>query len=67
MATEMATSVATERFVARPATRAAHVPRRWRNLAAITGVEVVDSAEAGLVNTLFPGAPGIDVARPGFG
>ncbi|HWT30071.1 MAG TPA: MFS transporter [Propylenella sp.] len=33
---------------------AAHVPRRWRNLAAITGVEVVDTAEAGLVNILFP-------------
>jgi predicted MFS family arabinose efflux permease len=30
------------------------VARRWRNLAAITGAEVVDSAEAGLVNTLFP-------------
>jgi MFS family permease len=54
MATQIATSAPAERFVARPATPAAHVPRRWRNLAAITGVEVVDSAEAGLVNTLFP-------------
>jgi MFS family permease len=54
MATEIATPVEpVERFVAAPVT-AARVPRRWRNLAAITGVEVVDSAEAGLVNTLFP-------------
>jgi MFS family permease len=56
----MATGIATpvepaERFAATaPVTTAARVPRRWRNLAAITGVEVVDSAEAGLVNTLFP-------------
>lgn len=33
---------------------AATVPNRWRNLAAITGVEVVDNTEAGLINTLFP-------------
>ena len=33
---------------------AAPVRGRWRNLAAITGVEVVDTAEAGLVNVLFP-------------
>lgn len=36
------------------AEKAAHVPHRWRNLAAITGVEVVDNTEAGLLSTLFP-------------
>ena len=30
------------------------VPRRWRNLAAISGVAVVDNTEAGIVHTLFP-------------
>ena len=54
MADEIATSVTAESPVARPARAAPPVPGRWRNLAAITGVEVVDSAEAGLVNTLFP-------------
>jgi MFS family permease len=54
MATELATSAAAEGMVAGPSAPAAPVPRRWRNLAAITGVEVVDTAEAGLVNVLFP-------------
>ena len=31
-----------------------NVPHRWRNLATITGAEVVDNTEAGLLNTLFP-------------
>jgi MFS family permease len=30
------------------------VPHRWRNLAAMTGVEVVDNTEASLLSTLFP-------------
>ncbi|UQN28246.1 MFS transporter [Brachybacterium kimchii] len=30
------------------------VPHRWRNLITITGAEVVDNTEAGLLNTLFP-------------
>lgn len=34
--------------------QAAHVPHRWRNLAVISGVEVVDNTEAGLLSTLFP-------------
>jgi hypothetical protein len=54
MATELETSAAVERLVAGPGASAVAVPRRWRNLAAITGVEVVDSAEAGLVNPVFP-------------
>ncbi|MCW4458800.1 MFS transporter [Microbacterium sp. MPKO10] len=33
---------------------AARVPHRWRNLATLTGVTVVDNAEAGLTSTLFP-------------
>ena len=53
MATEFVTSAAAERMVAGPSAPAP-VPRRWRNLAAIIGVEVVDTAEAGLVNVLFP-------------
>jgi MFS family permease len=34
--------------------QASTVPHRWRNLATITGVSVVDNTEAGLVPTLFP-------------
>lgn len=30
------------------------VPHRWRNLITITGAEVVDNTEAGLLSTLFP-------------
>ncbi|AZZ51786.1 MFS transporter [Rathayibacter festucae] len=30
------------------------VPHRWRNLATLTGVTVVDNTEAGLTTTLFP-------------
>ncbi|MFI5610340.1 MFS transporter [Amycolatopsis sp. NPDC051903] len=33
---------------------AAKVPHRWRNLATLTGVTVVDNTESGLVSTLFP-------------
>ncbi|MCA4133908.1 MFS transporter [Arthrobacter sp. M4] len=33
---------------------ARHVPHRWRNLAVLTGVTVVDNTEAGLSATLFP-------------
>ncbi|MDQ0242145.1 MFS transporter [Arthrobacter bambusae] len=29
-------------------------PNKWKNLAAITGVEVVDNTEAGAINTIFP-------------
>ena len=36
------------------ADQARHVPHRWRNLATLTGVTVVDSTEAGLTTTLFP-------------
>ena len=54
MADEIATSAAARRRVAEPIPAAAPVPGRWRNLGAVTGVEVVDSAEAGLVITLFP-------------
>lgn len=41
---------------ARPeaAAQAAHVPHRWRNLATLTGVSVVDNTETGLTSTLFP-------------
>ena len=35
-------------------TQARHVPHRWRNLATLTGVTVVDSTESGLTTTLFP-------------
>jgi len=34
--------------------QASHVPHRWRNLAVLTGVTVVDNTEAGLSTTLFP-------------
>ncbi len=34
--------------------KAKHVPHRWRNLVVITGAEVVDNTESGLLNTLFP-------------
>jgi MFS family permease len=34
--------------------QAAHVPHRWRNLATLTGVTVVDNTETGLTSTLFP-------------
>ncbi|GAA1748856.1 MFS transporter [Nonomuraea bangladeshensis] len=33
---------------------AADVPHRWRNVAIISGVTVVDNTEAGLINTIFP-------------
>ena len=36
------------------AAQARHVPHRWRNLAVLTGVTVVDNTEAGLSTTLFP-------------
>jgi len=36
------------------ATRAEHVPHRWRNLLTLTGVTIVDNTEAGLTSTLFP-------------
>jgi len=36
------------------ASRARRVPHRWRNLVTITGAEVVDNTEAGLLSTLFP-------------
>lgn len=32
----------------------AKVPHRWRNLATLTGVTIVDNTEAGLSSTLFP-------------
>jgi MFS family permease len=35
-------------------TAAARVPHRWRNLATLTGVSMVDSTEGSLANTLFP-------------
>lgn len=55
MATEMAMASAVER-AAGPMSSATPAPvqRRWRNLAALTGVAVVDNAEVGLVHTLFP-------------
>ncbi|PZF57848.1 MFS transporter [Curtobacterium sp. MCSS17_008] len=34
--------------------KAGRVPHRWRNLVTITGAEVVDNTEAGLLSTLFP-------------
>ncbi len=34
--------------------QARHVPHRWRNLATLTGLTVVDSTESGLTSTLFP-------------
>lgn len=34
--------------------QAAHVPHRWRNLAIMSGVEVVDNTEAGVLPTVFP-------------
>lgn len=34
--------------------KAKHVPHRWRNLAVITGAEVVDNTESSLINTLYP-------------
>ncbi|MET1006094.1 MAG: MFS transporter [Propionibacteriaceae bacterium] len=36
------------------AARARHVPHRWRNLATLTGVTVVDSTEASMITNLFP-------------
>lgn len=36
------------------AAEARHVPHRWRNLAVLTGVTVVDNTESGLSTTLFP-------------
>jgi len=36
------------------AAKSQHVPHRWRNLFTITGAEVVDNTEAGLLSTLFP-------------
>ncbi|MEV6157289.1 MFS transporter [Nonomuraea sp. NPDC052129] len=36
------------------AAQAANVPHRWRNLAVVSGVSVVDGTEAGLINTVFP-------------
>jgi len=36
------------------ATKAAHVPHRWRNLLTMTGVVVVDSTEGGITTGLFP-------------
>ncbi|MFI7128103.1 MFS transporter [Nonomuraea sp. NPDC050153] len=36
------------------AAQAANVPHRWRNLAVLSGVSVVDNTEAGLINTVFP-------------
>ncbi|WP_405780230.1 MFS transporter [Streptomyces sp. NBC_01378] len=36
------------------ASKATHVPHRWRNLITITGAEVVDNTQAGLLTTLFP-------------
>jgi MFS family permease len=35
-------------------TQARHVPHRWRNLAVLTGVSIVDNTEAGLTSTIFP-------------
>lgn len=49
MATQTAKSTASE-----GSTQAHHVPHRWRNLATLTGVTVVDNTEAGLSATLFP-------------
>jgi MFS family permease len=37
----------------RPPT-AAPVPHRWRNLATLTGVSMIDNTEAGVTTTLFP-------------
>ncbi|PPF87510.1 MFS transporter [Pseudoclavibacter sp. RFBJ3] len=37
-----------------PPEAALKVPHRWRNLATLTGVTVVDNTEAGMINTLFP-------------
>jgi MFS family permease len=34
--------------------QARHVPHRWRNLAVLTGVSIVDNTEAGLTSTIFP-------------
>lgn len=34
--------------------KAKNVPHRWRNLAVITGAEVVDNTESSLINTLYP-------------
>ncbi|WP_138416252.1 MFS transporter [Sinomonas gamaensis] len=34
--------------------KARHVPHRWRNLAVLTGVSIVDNTEAGLTSTIFP-------------
>lgn len=50
MTTEQATSP-TELIAA---DKARKVPHRWRNLITITGAEVVDNTEAGLLSTLFP-------------
>jgi MFS family permease len=36
------------------ASKAEHVPYRWRNLLTLTGVTIVDNTEAGLTSTLFP-------------
>ncbi|MFD1543310.1 MFS transporter [Nonomuraea guangzhouensis] len=36
------------------AAQAANVPHRWRNLAVLSGVSVIDNTEAGLINTVFP-------------
>lgn len=36
------------------AARATRTPHRWRNLVTLTGVTVIDNAESGLTETLFP-------------
>ena len=53
----MTTTVSTEASTTpgpEAAGQARHVPHRWRNLATLTGVTVVDSTESGLTTTLFP-------------
>lgn len=53
MTTQPSPALATE-APAEGAAQASKVPHRWRNLAVLTGVTVVDNTEAGLSATLFP-------------
>ncbi|WP_054009911.1 MFS transporter [Arthrobacter sp. ERGS1:01] len=48
------TTPTTQPGTAEGTAQARRVPHRWRNLATLTGVTVVDNTEAGLSATLFP-------------
>ncbi|MFI5625897.1 MFS transporter [Nocardioides sp. NPDC051685] len=53
---------------AHAAAKAAHVPRRWRNLMTLTGISVVDNTEASAITTIFPSiATALNVSAAGLG